>query len=732
VYQRDSGCLLLTKVALSGNNSDLAVLYVRLQLLDGMGRVRRFELGGSSVNSWVIWNVWGMFAFVAVLLGFVGRHFSVRTLRYVTAITGVALVVLITRFGLMHPADPAQASANLANSFTQGADELSAAFFHPLHPGNQVPAPGRIGWVVIAVLAVIGYRMLEAWARRREAPVLDTSALGDGRRDGASGKTRDSVIDGRLYDQLVAGLKFQLSAIEVRAPAILPGGSRSNGLASIAEASGVTGGNLAGAVIQFFGMLWPNPRRFKVRVRVESVPGDPPGAENTKVTVSLDEPATGQSVASKTMVAGDLDEAAAAVAGYVAQHIFIRDPATPPWCVGAANGSDLAAMLLAKQERINAKSPDDIRCAHDEQIRILEKATGNNQCAGIVRYELAQLYDLTGNHVAALRLHAVNREQHPRFYRGRYRLSMSLEMIANPAFRLRAADTDEDAAMLLESLAILNRCSVTGNGTRWEDLIAGRALRAELRETLLLAARDELRAIRRQLTLPHVIWGTFRHRDERVIRGPHWSLRKRQSFHDGLCAAELLVAIRRILNGTEPCGASEKPVRMRLATRRAADIARDNVSISWHLANMKAQDPQGTPGQQGTAGPPDRKWPPAEKRDRTRWLPWQRRTPSWEAAYNTACAYAALDLDDRVIISLQRAINNRDCELQRPWDWISQDPDFCYVKSSKKFKDFLDDQERNDYPAAIRCSVDAGGNERAIGCDVSSAPSEAVPAGSSP
>ena len=408
---------------------------------------------------------------------------------------------------------------------------------------------------------------------------------------------------------------FQLSAIEVRAPAILPGGSRSNGLASIAEASGVTGSDLAGVVIRFFGMLWPNQRRFQVRVRRESVPDDPPGTESTKVTVSLDEPATGQSVATKTMVAGDVDEAAAAVAGNVAQHIF-RDPATPPWCVGAANGSDLAAMLLAKQERINAKSPDDIRCAHSEQIRILEKATGNNQCAGIVRYELAQLYNLAGNHMAALRLHAVNREQHPRFYRGRYRLSMSLEMIANPAFRLR--DTDEDTAMLVESLAILNLCGVTGNDTRWEDHIVDREFQPKLKETLLLAAREELRAIRRELTLRHVIWGTFRHRDERMISGPHWSLRKRQSFHDGLCAAELLVAIRRILNGAQRSSASEKLVHMRLASRRAADIARDNVSISRHLANKKAQDPQGTPGLQGTADSPDRKWPPAEKRDRTR------------------------------------------------------------------------------------------------------------------
>jgi len=680
------------------------------------------------MNSWVIWVVWGIFAFVAVLLGFVGRHFSVRTLRYVTAVTAVVVIVLTTRFGLTHPADPAQASADLANSFRQGADELSAAFLHPLRLGSQVPAPGRFGWVVIAVLVVIGYRMLEAWARRREAPVLDTSSLGDGQRDGASRKVGDSAKDGRLYDELAARLRFQLSAMEVRTPAILPGGSRSNGLASIAEASGVAGSDLAGAIIRFFGMLWPNPRRFQVRVRVECVPDElQPGTKNTKVTVSLDEPARGQSVATKTMVAGDPDEAAAAAAGYVAQHIFTRDPTTPPWCVGTANGSDLAAWLLAKQERRHV-TPDDIRRACGEQIRILERATGNSQCAGIVRYELAQLYDLEGNHMAALRLHAVNREQHPRFYRGRYRLSMSLEMIANPAFRLRETHAAEDTAILVESLAILNRCDVTRNNTRWEDHIIDRELQPELRETLLVAAREELRAIRRQLTLRHVIWGTFRHRDERVIRGPHWDLRTRQSFHDGLCAAELLVAIRRILNGKEPPSASEKLVHMRLASRRAADIARDNVSIGRHLANKKAQDP---PEPQGTSGHPDRKWLPAEKRDRTRWLPWQRRTPSWEAAYNTACAYAALDRDDRVVISLQRALSNRDCELQQPWNWISQDPDFsCLKSSSEKFNGFLGSLERSDYPEAAGQPVDADGMGNGAGCDMSSSSPEAVLAGS--
>jgi len=632
--------------------------------------------------------VWGAFTFVAVLLGFAGRHFSLRTLRYVTVVTAAVLVVLVTRYGLTHPANPARASSDLANSFTHGADELSAAFFHPLLlvlPGSQVPAPGRIGWLVIAVLLVIGYRVLEAWAIHRQAPVLDSSTLRDSQPNGAASKTADSGIDGQRYDRFAARLKFLLSAIEVRAPAILPGGSRSNGLASIAEASGVAGGGLAGAIIRFFGMLWPNPRRFQVRVRVESGHDGKQKTESTKVTVSLDEPATGESVATKTMAASHLDEAAALAAGYIAQHILTRDPTTPPWCVGAANGHDLAAMLLAKQERVDARSPEDIRRARDKQIGHLEKAAGNSQCAGIARYELAQLYNLAEKHMAALRLHAVNREQHPRFYRGRYRLSMSLEMIANPTFQLRDA---ADTVLLDETLTILNRCGVTRHVTRQPDDIKEGKLQRELREKLLVAAGEELRAIRRQVTLWHVIWGTFRHRDERVIRMPLWDLRKRQSFHDGLCVAELLVAIR--LNE-----ASEVPRHTKLARRIATDIASDNVPIKQHLTNQKAQD---TPEPQDKPEASDR--PPGEKRDGIRWLPWQRRTPSWEAAYNTACVYAALSLDHRVVVSLQRAVNNPDCEMRRPSDWISHDPDFSCLKASREFKGFLDAQERKDYPAA--------------------------------
>jgi hypothetical protein len=645
------------------------------------------------------WVAWAVLLVVAALLGFFGYHFSVRTLRIAAACVAVALVVFITGYGLAHPA---RVPADLANAFTRGADELSAALFRVLRLGHRVPAPGRAGWLVIAVALVLGYRMLEAWALHWQAPVLDTSKLGDGqpdmKPDAASGGRADAITDGRRHAQLAAELRFRLAAMEVRAPSILPGGSRSNGLASIAEATGVTGSGLAGAVIRFFGMLWPNPRRFQLRLWVEATPA---GA-GTRVTVDLEDPRTGGTIVTKTVAAGSPGEAASVVAGYVARQVFAADPATPPWCVGTPDGRDLGAMLLARQQRVDVASPHDVERSRRRQIQILQKATEIRQCAGVVSYELAQLLDLGLDHLAALRLHAANRERYPRFYRGRYRLGMSLEMIANPGFTI--TDVPEAERMLDDILGHLNRCGVTQNVTRQAGDLEGVPgdsatwrLSPALSMHLLAAAGKELGTVRRQLTLRHVIWATLAHRDERAVRRPYWRLRARQAFRDGVCVAELLVAVRQRLNaGWSPAG-GERPGRLKPAVRIAAAIAGDPAPIRSVLDGQREQ------------GPPPPGPGPAAAGDSIRWLPMQRRTASWQAAYNTACLYAALAQenqapDDLVVISLERAVNNRDSEMERPYDWISHDPDFLPLKSAPAkfaaFSKFLDDQRRGSYPAA--------------------------------
>jgi hypothetical protein len=698
------------------------------------------------MNSWV---VWAAFVLVALVLGLIGYHFSLRVLRIAAVFIVLATLAYITWYGLGHPAQPPPGS--LSGAFTQGAGTLSMALFRQ-PPGHPMLGPGPVGWIVIIVLVLIGYRELEAWAMHCQARMLDTSALagaGQGTQQDGAPSDGEDVTGKRRHDRLMAELRFRLPAVEVRAPSILPGGSRSSGLASIVEASGVSGSGLAGAVIRFFGVLWPRPRRLQVRVWVEEARGK----AATTVTVSLQDAQTGASIATKTLAARNIDEAASVVAGFVARQIFAEDRTAPPWCTGAADGRDLAAMLLARQVRLYPESEHEVRRARCEQIQILEKVTGNNLCAGVTRYELAHLYDIEGRHVEALLMHAINRERYPRFYRGRYRLAMSLEMISNPDPG-RKIDSAE-VPKLDEALTILNRIGLAipceskavCNGTKAE-------LPARLRADLLNAAWDELHTIRRYLTLPHVIWRSFWHRDERGVLMQYWRLAHRQAFHDGVCAALLLVAVRCALNGTggralkrsPEVGRVQRPAhklpRARTTMRIATAIAGDNADIGQVLGLRSNQAGRKRP-------------PPLTRSMRTRRQPRQCSTRSWQAAYNLACAYAALaqvcprelqaapdtadavktdpnDLVGLVVTSLEFAIGNPDCELERPSEWIAADPDFGCLRfsqddDSKAFRDFLTAQRQRDYPAGSEDQAAAGLHERTGPVRPTPDPSRRVP-----
>jgi hypothetical protein len=630
------------------------------------------------MNSWLAWIVT---AAVAVTLGAVGYHFSLRTLRWVALTIALATAAYLTVYGLTHPG---QKPGSLSDEFARSADTLSSALIRPFSLGHDVPAPGQIGRLTIVVLLVLGYRALEVWALRRQAPCLDTSALTSDRQDNAADAAANAQTGKQRHDWLVAELKFRLPSVEVRSPAILPGGSRPSGLASIAEATGVNGAGLAGAIIRFFGMIWPSAPKIQVRAWVEHTPGPVRSDGATRVTVSLADPRSGASIATKTLAAGSLDDAAAAVAGYVARHIFARDRTVPLWSVSATDGADLAALLRARQVRAYPECRSGIRDAWMRQIEILEAVAHGNLCAGVVRYELAQLYDLTGRHVEALLLHAANREQYPRFYRGRYRLAMSLEMLTNPDSGLE----EIDPATRKEVLRVLGlRSPATEDADRTGDG------QADLVPSLLAAAWQELQEIERYLRWRHIIWGALRHRNERSVLKPYRQPRHRQAFHDGVRVAQLLVALRQVqLAGAEDVS----------RVHHAKTIARITAAISGDSKDFVAvwpEFPSRTVNQQ-----------PVPARLRTRLWPGQCSTPSWPAAYNLACAYAALaekadkkfqpGLIEKVVASLEFAICNPECEMERPSEWIGNDPDFSRLSGGRndRFMEFLDDQWKRDYP----------------------------------
>jgi hypothetical protein len=723
------------------------------------------------------WVVWAVTLAVSGLTGFTATHFSVRTLRYVTSGTVIVLLVVVTAYG--QTPSGGKVPPDLETAFAFGADRLAGAWFRPLWAlwsSRHGPAPGRLGWSVIAVTLLLGYRQAEKWALRRQAPQLDTTKLtdgqpsiaGDGSADGGGG----GPTAGQRHDWLAAEVRFRLAAVDVYAPSILPGGTRSDGLASIAEASGVSGGGLAGAVIRFAGALWPAPRRYELRVWVEGAPrrtaartggarasitqagtalartaravtiqaGTPRAvtvqagtvreadqerpATATRVTVELDEPAAGRTVASKTIAAETIDEAASMVAGYVARQIFVRDPASPKWCYGASDGRDLGALLLARQERVYVESADDVRASRARQVELLWSVTGADRCAGVVRHELASLEDMEREQLVALRLHVMNREQYPRFFRGTYRMCMSLEMIANPEYTIfnpAAARVilDETLDILYRAgRAAVDRCA-DGDIHVQAGTTGPSVLSHALRETLLTAAQRDLRMIRRQLAFPVVAWNTFWRRDERIVWKPHWRLTARQSFRDGVCVAELVVAVKHRLNerylvqrGDQAAGRGPGVIerfRQRKGLHVVSAVVGDSTAVrtvlqspfgAWRVADQRGAG-EAAPGQSAAPG-----WVPPT-RDRARWLPWQARTASWQAAYNTACLYAVLARqglagEDQVVASLRRVVLNRDSGMERPHDWISNDPDFAPLLRQdspyKKVRAFLEAQERRDYP----------------------------------
>jgi hypothetical protein len=324
--------------------------------------------------------VWAIFIGVAAALCFVGSRFSLRTLRLFTGVTAIVLAIAVTRFGFTHPE---YRPTNLVDSFLSGVDQVTIAVLYPFWPG-KVPAPGVAGRWIIAVALLLGYRQLEALALRRQAPELDLSAIGRGPSAGQSHgrpagwpshRHDGGPTAGERHAQLAAELRFRLPTMEISSPSILPGGARTNALASIAETSGVSGAGMLSAVVRFAGMIWPRPRTFRVRSWVESATG-------TRITVLLEDVTTGLPIATKTVAGDSFNVAASMVTGYIAREIFAMDRTVPEWCYGMADGRDLGAIQLARLERFYAACPREVRESRKEQIRILSGETGDRPDRG--------------------------------------------------------------------------------------------------------------------------------------------------------------------------------------------------------------------------------------------------------------------------------------------------------------------------------------------------------------
>src|ERR1700730_17484692 len=95
------------------------------------------------------WAAWLVLLVVAVTLGVIATHVSVRTVRWVTVVVAVGLVIVVPTYGLNSAVSlgmPASGPPDLQTAFAKGADAIAAALLRPLWLGHQVPQPGGGGW----------------------------------------------------------------------------------------------------------------------------------------------------------------------------------------------------------------------------------------------------------------------------------------------------------------------------------------------------------------------------------------------------------------------------------------------------------------------------------------------------------------------------------------------------------------------------------------------------------
>lgn len=429
----------------------------------------------------------------------------------------------VTAYGLVLPGRP----ANFARAFQVGGNTLARVMFAPILPGSahQTINPGLAGWIGLFVIMGGVLIWFDTWCVRRDSPRVDVPNPPPAEAD------HPGLEDRRM---LTEELRFRLPAVEVRRPAAMPGGSTLANLARVVSDSEIRGSKTTAAAMLVVNALAAKPRRYEIRTYVECCHKDGqihPHGKYRLITVDMRDAKTSQSLAVRVLKPCTLAEAAERVAGFTARQAFSQDVSTPTWAAGSPDGDDLSAYLLTKEMRPEGPAFQDSYACRQRKIEALENAVQNSANAGLVQYELACLYDLDGRTLESLRLHLGNLTHHPRFLRGRYRLAMSLSMLAaDPAFTPQwlaagqapfpvnghpASLVKKDVIRELSWSGMLRKAGEPDPVTLLGLTQPAGEEQRRIRLVLLALAHDEFRAYRRRMRAPALLWLALWYRAER-------------------------------------------------------------------------------------------------------------------------------------------------------------------------------------------------------------------------
>ncbi|TDO59783.1 hypothetical protein EV651_108127 [Kribbella sp. VKM Ac-2571] len=587
------------------------------------------------------------------VLAAIAWSFTRRTLRIVAVLIVGATALIFIRW------DAGAGKQDLATRFTDSFRTV-VGWFWKLLLGRDIEV-NTAAWVAFLAIVVVGYLGLEMLAAHRESPRVDIAAA--------------DPHDSEITQNLLAELRFRLPAVALRKPGPLPGASRGETVATVVEQSEVKGGKLVAGVLRFFTMVLPSPRSYVARLYAErcadwepeTTDCDPRNPE-LWVTVDLRDRRTDASAGVTTFDRVRLSDAAEHAAAYLASVLLRDDKSTPEWSKPAAErADDLAAFLLCPPSLGYGHSFQKVLANHDTSRDLLEPVARDGPASGIVRYELASLYDLQSRPLEALRLHARTRADFPKFLSARYRLGISLTMAAGDSFEAdwQSARRDQQSrrarpTQVADIADYLRRAGLLDRKGHQQFLNDPDTTRFRLQ--LLDVARRELEAYQRS-----VGWA-------------RWTARKCFSRAERSSSTGLLAQGRSVRTARTIV----KSALFLCATRRAYLEQRPGPAPDLDLARQHARDVVDE----------------TSPRRRHRSLPWQ-------ATYNYACALtlglapdadrpALQEADVDLVISLLQQVSE-DPANPRAVEWIGRDPDLAALQRNARFIDFVRERIRRDF-----------------------------------
>ncbi|MEV2277091.1 hypothetical protein AB0I72_16055 [Nocardiopsis sp. NPDC049922] len=553
------------------------------------------------------------------------------------------------------------------------------------------PDPIRGGWAAaLLILLGGGYLWLETTAVRRE-PSVNISEPGE----------QDNEATRRLNQEV----RWRLPAIEVLAPAWKPGAPPGHAVAAMVESGDIQGSRFAAALMRVLALVLPVPPSYSVRVRANVPEGsDPKDAEYVSATVDVHDRISGKSLHQITLPPLRWDLAAIRAAGFVASRVFTDNPLIPEWAKGSFDGQDLAAYLRIRELprldgrgwREGSAGPDhdyeEFHAMQEERIRILQGAVRSRRVSGIVRYELASLYEQTGRHVEALCLHTMNRAHYSSesnrnriFQRSRYRMIVLLKMIANHRFaevwRMSDPQDRRDIFHALNLAGLLSRLRVARpdlfDDLGEKDFVSGEDPH-RIRLALLHIARLEAYAMDR-----HFSWRRLVCEDVRWHRKNPYSVltpgvtsqesawRRRKYYDIGFRLLHSSIASRIASANGERRGEKgqqlQRHQQARALKRIETDIAKfKELNPGWGLWGITYSKASLIATQKVESGIP---LSPGERAEAV----------------------------DEVITSLREALNPSACEHYRPSELMASDPDLECMQKEEGFIALLREQYDRDW-----------------------------------